>query len=803
MEGVAAAPAVNGTPPPNVAENVAATTKNFVNEEESRRESALNDFASHLGTQSLGHGAGGEASGGVGAGGSDGTKASVGGGSPQPAAFGRGTAASAAAARLGIQTNSVSGVAGGSGANLLSTGVGRGISMAAALGAASSAAAAGLTRLLLRDDEDPTGGAVCSLPSLDLHSGDGVDGGATMPGVGVSSKAPQAEAAPMGPPTTKVPAMAASVFGDSANGTGGAGAQSLSAATANADALKVEQAAAKNLGSRTTWTRSSAPKAPGAMLRSLASSFSSLVDSRVRAWTLLLLRHSLSSGDEESRSRLLALLATSSSIDLTAVVTTFRTLPLPEEARKQLEKEREEKQKRKAAEESCDSDATPMASGSRKKQEPDMVLPVLFEAIMDVAIQGQQVTVPLRAPGTISANFAETQPVMTYVEVKLDTNALVSSMVEQARLVVFKVVARATAHSGGAAVDGQVGIAALMNGVGKTGGGGGARAGDSGGPNDGTLSQFGSALNLSQSGIGGTSSMVPEPQQQQQQQQNATFGMSSTQMKKSMSSALRLSTILHSKEVGQKAVDGSSSKGRASFGGLHHPGDGGVASLSKVRKNRSVTWNHPIEAVKKDASNFPDAKRRKVEPTSEGGYNLASTKSFGKPDSSLFESVRNATFGEFGRVHNHSHVPSFKNGKLQVPNAYNATAQQQPSGGGGGLGGLARSGGRSMGNLAGTRNATFNALSGGGITPGSRNANFSRSSGNFSELARNAVYSQPPPGRAASTMGMALLARSRNSSQSSLPRTPTALETLLLHATSGTSNQVKSGEGGRKNAAWT
>eukprot|EP00957_Ditylum_brightwellii_P145494 11078631-Ditylum_brightwellii.AAC.1 len=132
----------------------------------------------------------------------------------------------------------------------------------------------------------------------------------------------------------KIPAMAASVISSDrnngsapSNSMGGATAEdknaavsasSERAASANENAIKLEQAAARNLGLRTVWTRSSASQAPPAMLRSFSDSFSSLVDSRVRAWTLLLLRHSLSNGDEQSRSRLLGLLATSSSILLTA-----------------------------------------------------------------------------------------------------------------------------------------------------------------------------------------------------------------------------------------------------------------------------------------------------------------------------------------------------------------------------------------------------------------------------------------------------------------------------------------------------
>ena len=65
------------------------------------------------------------------------------------------------------------------------------------------------------------------------------------------------------------------------------------AADASAKAAQVEQKAAQSLGSLTSWTKSSVVYAAGAISKNVADSFSSLVDSRVRAWTLLLLRHSL------------------------------------------------------------------------------------------------------------------------------------------------------------------------------------------------------------------------------------------------------------------------------------------------------------------------------------------------------------------------------------------------------------------------------------------------------------------------------------------------------------------------------
>lgn len=313
-----------------------------------------------------------------------------------------------------------------------------------------------LARYLYRNPSDPTGGAICSLPGLELSSedddedmatsgtGDGAPGGGgLLPDVGASAHM-HPTAAPyrsdssvaMPPPPPKqfgggggdaggagggtiggpaIPAMAAAVFdpnntadavtaaNTAANAMPGSGASGMSAAVAaaagqspeaaSANAAKLEAAAAANLGTPTTWTRSSVAQAPPSIVRSLSSSFYSLLDSRVRAWTLLLLRHSLSSGDDDSRSRLLALLATSSAIDLSKIVMSFQTLDLPPAMKAQLE---QEKRAKAAARE-----AGTLTEAQKAERDCDLVLPLIFEANIDVNLQGQSVSVQLRAPGTV------------------------------------------------------------------------------------------------------------------------------------------------------------------------------------------------------------------------------------------------------------------------------------------------------------------------------------------------------------------------------------------------------------------
>lgn len=185
---------------------------------------------------------------------------------------------------------------------------------------------------------------VCTLPSMEMK----IDSKAkdSLPGVGSHFEKPADR-----------PEMAASVLNASDN---------------SENASSVEKAAAKTLGNITSWTKSTLAYAPQAATKNISSSFSSLVSSRVRAWTLLLLRHSLTTGDAASRTRLLSML--SSNIEIKSTETSFKTLPLPDEARSQ-------------------------------PKEADVILPLLFEAKLQVSIQGKDDSVFLRAPGTISGEF--------------------------------------------------------------------------------------------------------------------------------------------------------------------------------------------------------------------------------------------------------------------------------------------------------------------------------------------------------------------------------------------------------------
>lgn len=176
---------------------------------------------------------------------------------------------------------------------------------------------------------------------------------------------------------------------------------------------------------------------------------------------------------------------------------------------------------------------------------------------------------------------------MTKVDVLLDTGALLESMIEQARLAVFKAVARAT-H-----VTDRPTIPLTSAPV-----------------EPAALSEFSSSLSIAD-----TTPTIAEDAPSQPQ---------STQLLKTQSSAVRLSNILHGKsdEAGKDTTN---------------------TSLIKTRKNRSVKWNSPMEIPSRDVANFPSSKRQRVVKAQ-----LRSTKSFGRPHADHGTGPRNATFGEFG-----------------------------------------------------------------------------------------------------------------------------------------------------------
>jgi len=352
------------------------------------------------------------------------------------------------------------------------------------------------------------------------------------------------------------------------------------AADASAKAAQVEQKAAQTLGSLTSWTRSSVVYASNAISENAANSFSSLVDSRVRAWTLLLLRHSLTTGDSTSRSRLLSMLA--SIIKVNSAEIAFKTQPLPE-ACKNL---------------------------PRKDDDPDIILPLLFEVHMKIIVQSKECTVTLRAPGTVSANFDHTadQAIgmgLKTVDIRLDTGTLLESMVKEARMVVFNAVAKATSTSNSMSIDSDLKISdpSRLNAPSQ-------------------LSGFSSALKLASSsgkaasGGGGGQQSVTNEEVHRPSHRNL----------KATSSSLRLISVLSTAAPISSTTD-------------KH-----ALSIDKMKKSRSVQFDGHVDLKAKPAA-ISSPKRQKMATTAR----LTSFKSFGRPHAGDFGSgPKNATFGDFG-----------------------------------------------------------------------------------------------------------------------------------------------------------
>jgi len=185
----------------------------------------------------------------------------------------------------------------------------------------------------------------------------------------------------------------------------------------------IKNIAALNLGKPTQTTDATIQMTPSIILRNFVSSFSYLVDSRIRAWTLKLLKHSLATGDDQSRARVLALLSISSSVSLGAIVTSFTALPIDKSWLKS------------------------MNNDSSKFQETS--IPVAFEGIIDVSIQGRVMTVKTKAKGSIHGSFAPPyNKLLDSVAIQIDTADLLKSMMDEASRVVLKVVTNASIHPG-------------------------------------------------------------------------------------------------------------------------------------------------------------------------------------------------------------------------------------------------------------------------------------------------------------------------------------------------------------------
>jgi hypothetical protein len=367
---------------------------------------------------------------------------------------------------------------------------------------------------------------------------------------------------------------------------------------------QLEESTSVNLGRLLSFTRTSVPHAPIALLQSLSSSFSSLIQSHVKSWTILLLRQSLSSGDETSRKRLLKLLAVQNELSVNAMVTEFI---VEEQQLGTILKQSDDALKRRESRIKKTNESG--ESGSVFHMEYcDLILPLSFKIAMDISFHDEEVTVHFSAPGSAGAIFHEDSEKITYLECKVDTKSLVKSMVEQMRLIVSQAVTRATANP----------------------------------DQDSKFNTLFSQTKLGTIGPGcstvDTKDMIdplPKQRNNMHERQSERNGHACSDSRQSING---------DKKVAKSIADHTILSEEEPPSLLRQPGS---FSIKKgIYKERSVQWDTDVKAV---APNHQDQKRtRQKGPVI--SRMVRSSKSFGRPGPDAFEPLRNATFSDFGHV---------------------------------------------------------------------------------------------------------------------------------------------------------
>jgi hypothetical protein len=184
--------------------------------------------------------------------------------------------------------------------------------------------------------------------------------------------------------------------------------------------------------------------------------------------------------------------------------------------------------------------------------------------------------------------------------VRLDTGVVLSSLVDQARIVVLKAVASATQTPVSSFPPSSTSNVVLTTAPNIQSAQSEEMHQDSEYPAISRMSTLRSALNLT-----------------------PTDTKESPRLQKARSSALKLNSVLHGRDV-----------------------TGRTPTTTGLRKVRSVKWEEPIQALRLAPSLGPTPKKLRLVETA---GKLKSFKSFGRPHAGDFGSgPRNATFGAFG-----------------------------------------------------------------------------------------------------------------------------------------------------------
>jgi hypothetical protein len=248
----------------------------------------------------------------------------------------------------------------------------------------------------------------------------------------------------------------------------------------------------------------------------------------------------------------------------------------------------------------------------------DLILPFVFKVAMDISFYGEEVTVHFHIPGCAGAMFHENSEKITYLECKVNTEALVKSMVEQMRAIVFQAVSRVTAVSDQMTESSRINIPHQTANVGKS--------------------------------FTKLSSFRPVCSTLDAKDMTATFPTQRDGMDEKLSNrnTHALSDLEQNKCDGRQDSNSSISHTVSSTEEpcslLRQPGS--FLINKGVFKERSVQWDSHVKPVipirqdqKRIRQNGPIISRM-----------VRSSKSFGKPGPDAFEHSRNATFSDFGNV---------------------------------------------------------------------------------------------------------------------------------------------------------
>lgn len=151
--------------------------------------------------------------------------------------------------------------------------------------------------------------------------------------------------------------------------------------------------------------------APVSIVEHISQSFLNLIESRLRSSKSALIKQAYKRHSSLSReSSLLINLLNISSISLNTVVTSFRVVP---------------------------SNVNRNGYNS-----PEVLLPLVFEAVMDISLLGELATVSFQTPGTVVGTFDRHSGRLQRVEVEYNTFALLQAMMKQARRCVKKTIVK-------------------------------------------------------------------------------------------------------------------------------------------------------------------------------------------------------------------------------------------------------------------------------------------------------------------------------------------------------------------------